>query len=79
VTTPGKRWRMLIRTGTRAEPKTLEHRNEGVLDELVVDDWLHLEQMDTRAWWMRVGDYTLDIYIEKDGTAKVLVQKTEDT
>lgn len=25
-------------------------------DELVIDDWLHLEQMSDRAYWMRLGD-----------------------
>lgn len=27
-----------------------------VFDELVVDDWFHIEQMDTRLWWMRIGN-----------------------
>jgi hypothetical protein len=27
-----------------------------VFDELVVDDWLHVEQMDRELWWMRIGD-----------------------
>lgn len=25
-------------------------------DELVVADWLHIEQMGDRSWWMRIGD-----------------------
>ena len=36
-----------------------------------MDDWLHLEQMDVREWWLRVGDARVWIAIGADGTAKV--------
>ena len=48
----GSRWRVLAhRGGDRVEVE-----NEGILDELVVDDWIHLEQMDDDVWWLRIGD-----------------------
>ena len=52
---------------------------EDVLDEVVIDDWLHLEQMDTRSWWMQLGTKRIwiklptnpkrepEITIEEDG------------
>ena len=40
---------------------------DSVFDELVIDDWFHLEQMDTRLWWMRVGDYHLWVRIPAKG------------
>jgi hypothetical protein len=35
-----------------------------VFDELVIDDWLHLEQMDTDLWWLNLGDRDLIVWIE---------------
>jgi hypothetical protein len=49
---PGARWRILAHDGADA----VQLENRGILDEVVVDDWMHLEQMDERRWWMRVGD-----------------------
>lgn len=43
---PGAQWRILARDGTRS----FEASDQGVLDELVIDDWFHLEQMDD-GWW----------------------------
>jgi hypothetical protein len=36
--------------------RPVELENQGVIDELVIDDWLHLEQMSERQWWLRIGD-----------------------
>lgn len=49
--------------------------NEGVFDELVVDDWLHIEQMDECCWWMRIGDADLTVHIEDDGRPRVNIQR----
>lgn len=68
---PGARWRILAHEG--AEPVQVENR--GILDEVVVDDWMHLEQMDERQWWMRVGDARIWVTIEDDGTARVDVER----
>lgn len=46
-----------------------------VFDELVIDDWLHLEQMDDRYWWLRVGDYVLWITIPRKRAVEVTVRK----
>jgi hypothetical protein len=48
----GKAWRVLAHDGAR----TVEVQNQGTFDELVVDDWLHVEQMDDEVWWLRIGD-----------------------
>ena len=36
-------------------------------DELVIDDWFHIEQMDDRRWWMCVGDLHINIHVRHDG------------
>lgn len=36
-------------------------------DELVVDDWLHVEQQDVNTWWMTVGGVTLWVTANRDG------------
>jgi hypothetical protein len=45
-------WRVLAHRGA----ERVELEGEGIFDELVVDDWIHLEQMDDDVWWLRVGD-----------------------
>lgn len=44
-------------------------------DELVIDDWLHLEQMSDREWWMGLGKGTSyhRVWIEVDRNGKVTV------
>lgn len=48
-------------------------------DELVIDDWFHLEQMDERDWWLGVGNgddyWHLNIHIDRDGKATVQMEK----
>jgi hypothetical protein len=48
-------------------------RNRGIFDELVIDEWLHVEQMDTRHWWMRVGGTHINIWIARDGVPVVRI------
>lgn len=65
------------------EPKTLdlssrameEHMGKSAypwirpseFDELVLGDWLHLEQMSDDAYWLRLGGYNFWIQRTKDG------------
>ena len=52
-------WRVVaMREGT---PLELQH--DGSFDELVVGEWLHVENMDDGSWWMRVGDARLMIAV----------------
>jgi hypothetical protein len=67
----GSKWRVLAHSGTRH----FEMENEGVFDELVVDDWLHIEQMDTNVWWMRVGDAWINVTLSQDGQPEVDVER----
>ena len=39
-------------------------------DELVVSQWLHVEQMDTGTWWMAVGGVVLWVTVDRDGRPK---------
>lgn len=68
---PGSEWRVQARDGDRK----IALSNEGIFDELVVDHWLHVEQLDERIWWMRVGDARLQVSIAKDGAVTVDVQR----
>lgn len=46
--------------------------NEGIFDELVVDDWLHIEQLDRSEWWIKVGDAQIFVRINDSGEAEGL-------
>jgi hypothetical protein len=53
---PGRRWRILAH---RDGGDAVHLEDQGKFDELVVDDWLRIEQMDDNVWWIRVGDVRL--------------------
>lgn len=49
-------------------------------DELAIDHWFHLEQMDDRDWWIGVGDpsggdyYHINVHISADRSVKVSIE-----
>lgn len=49
--------------------------NEGVFDELVLDDWFHLENMAENHWWVRVGDARINVTLSSDGNAVVQIER----
>lgn len=65
--TPGKTWRLLA----HHEGQPVELRNVGRFDELVVDQWFHMEQMNERAWWIGIGDWHINISIDRKGKPTV--------
>lgn len=83
---PGSRWRILAWAGERQHKLDLDSRAfPSVFDEIVIDDWFHLEQMDARTWWMAVSGVgqdgkrvreTLWIRIRRDGVA-IITHDTE--
>ncbi|MCP3139189.1 hypothetical protein [Pyxidicoccus xibeiensis] len=68
---PGREWRLLA----HKESGDIEVRNEGVFDELVVDHWLHIEQLGDREWWMRVGDARVLVAVEIGGAVRIDVER----
>jgi hypothetical protein len=53
----GSSWRLLAHRGS----ERIELEDQGLFDELVVDDWIHLEQMEENIWWVRLGDARITI------------------
>jgi hypothetical protein len=43
-------------------------------DELVIDDWFHLERMDDDTWWMRVGDKRIWVRLDESDNANVSIE-----
>jgi hypothetical protein len=68
---PGWRWRILA----HLEDKKIEMENRGRFDELVVDDWLHIEQMDNNVWWLRAGDARLFVTISETEPPSVDIER----
>lgn len=68
---PGSEWRIsAFKNGEKVEVA-----DQGVLDEVVIQPWLHLEQLDEREWWMRLGDARILINIAADGQVQVDVER----
>ena len=63
---PGYRWRILIHDESKRgldRDVTIAGGGAALFDELVVDDWLHVEQMDSRVWSVIIGDLVLSVRI----------------
>ena len=68
---PGKDWRVVA----RKDGGVLEWGTQGVFDEICVDHWLHVEQIDERLWVMQVGDARISVNIKEDGQVTVDVER----
>jgi hypothetical protein len=68
---PGARWRFLA----HQEQGSLQLQNQGVFDELVADDWLHIEQMEETMWWMRLGDARITVTVVAGARAIVDIER----
>lgn len=73
---PGTSWRFLAHESPRAhtygakiEDSSAEHPRSQ-FDELVVDGWLHLEQLGEREWWMQLGPFDINLGVGPAGEAK---------
>jgi hypothetical protein len=74
---PGTSWRLRFVHPSRS--RTISHdvsstkgRLRGlVLDEVVLDGWLHLEQMDENVWWIRINDKMTFVSLDESGRATV--------
>jgi hypothetical protein len=67
----GNEWRLLAHRGD----EKLEIENQGCLDEVVVGEWLHMEQMDDNVWWLRIGDARLMVTLGAEGQPSVDIQR----
>lgn len=75
-TNPAQPWRL----GLKLEYHPLNLSSEGIdgdFDELVVGGWLHIEKMNRRAWWVRVGEREFWIEVPETGPA-VVTEQTEE-
>ena len=71
MATPGQSWR--LRAVEASE--VFEAENRGIFDELVVDQWLHIEQMEADTWWMRVGDSSITVKVDANGKVSVVIER----
>lgn len=68
---PGGKWRLLAHD----QGDAIEVENRGIFDELVVDEWLHIENLDTNAWWLRVGDARVIVTITPGAPPTVDIER----
>lgn len=74
----GTRWRFLAweaprgRGGMCGERIALESDDSrpSVFDELVVDSWFHMEQMDSNLWWISIAGVVVFVRPDRDGRPK---------
>lgn len=74
---PGLSWRFLARDWNDPGRETHDLSSDGAtwFDELVVGDWLHIEWMSGRRWWMRLGDASINVTIPKDRDPIVQIER----
>ena len=68
---PGSKWRFKVGDAVeRLIAEDIHIAGDGpVFDELAVDKWFHLEQMDEDLWWMSIGSHVLWVRVGDDGEA----------
>ena len=77
---PGRSWRFQafgVNGKARHPPIRLDsasYDGPTEFDELVVGDWLHLEQMHHRDWWCHFGPVSLNIKVRTDGTCDLIIE-----
>lgn len=69
----GSSWRLSARQGDAS----FEVEDQGCFDELVVDDWFHLERMADNTWWMRVGDARVSVILDGAGKPAVVIERNK--
>lgn len=70
----GDQWRIELKTA--GVPTELRSSSGGpVLDEVVIDEWFHIEQLDARTWWLRIGDVRIVVSPRKGNVAHVSVER----
>lgn len=79
----GSRWRILAHSlrGTQFDIRSSDYPNSAnrsvdipvrtIFDELVIDGWLHIEQMDRDTWLICIGDENRMVRIGRDGKVTV--------
>jgi len=61
VSANGTEWRFLAQAEHGELSLSSTDEPGYIFDELVVDDWLHIEQMDKYSWWIRVGEVVVRV------------------
>jgi hypothetical protein len=78
---PGYQWRTLAHPDKGSE--RVQQRYDGTegvcFDELVVDDWFHMEQMNTRDWWIGLGGVMINVHIPAKGKPHILIEEDDPT
>jgi hypothetical protein len=71
---PGTHWKVLAQDSEGAFKATSEMYDR-TFDELVLDRWLHLEQMDTNYYWMQLGPLHLNIALKPNGDVDIGISR----
>jgi hypothetical protein len=47
------------------------------IDEIVIGDWLHIERLNTRAVWVRLGEQRFTVYIPAKKTDPIIINRQD--
>ena len=65
-------WRILA----QKDGEKIDIENQGMLDEIVLQAWFHLEQLDNNKWWIRIGDARILVSVEPDQNTRVDIERS---
>jgi hypothetical protein len=74
--TAGKKWRIFAKSfdGRLTTSVNREQKeNKEFFDELVIDNWMHLEWQEGNTWWMRLGPHAFHIKVNPGGEPDISV------
>lgn len=62
---PGAEWRLVADTRDGSEAINLSGDGTTEVDEVIVDDWLHVERMNPNRYWVRLGRRIFDVTVSR--------------
>ena len=60
--------RMSLTSGAPGDQRV---QRPSIIDEVVISPWLHVEQMDSRTWFVELCNRKVMVRIDKNGKAKL--------
>lgn len=72
---PGTHWKVLAQDESGGRFRASSEDYDFVFDEVVLDRWLHLEQMDRGHYWMQLGPLHLNVSLKANGDVDIRISR----
>lgn len=78
---PGKIWRVIAKDDSKINKEISLDSNyfeeldyETYFDELVIDKWFHLEQLNEKSYWVRINELNIFVDFKDDENPEITIR-----